>query len=80
MSIKRYLKDHGVCILIFLICMGITEGIFLLFNLSITLQIFVLIVLFLGIFAAGIYDYKRKKSFYQELKSRSFKSWKKNIC
>ena len=46
MSIKRYLKDHGVCILIFLICMGITEGIFLLFNLSITLQIFVLIVYF----------------------------------
>ncbi len=70
MSIKRYLKDHGVCILIFLICMGITEGIFLLFNLSITLQIFVLIVLFLGIFAAGIYDYKRKKSFYQELEQK----------
>ena len=70
MSIKRYLKDHGVCILIFLICMGITEGIFWLFNLSITLQIFVLIVLFLGIFAAGIYDYKRKKSFYQELEQK----------
>ena len=42
----------------------------MLFNLSITLQIFVLIVLFLGIFAAGIYDYKRKKSFYQELEQK----------
>ena len=36
MSIKGYLKDHGICILIFLIGMGITEGIFLLFNVSIT--------------------------------------------
>ena len=54
MSIKGYLKDHGICILIFLIGMGITEGIFLLFNVSITLQIFVLTVLFLGLLAAGI--------------------------
>lgn len=70
MSIKGYLKDHGICILIFLICMGITEGIFLLFNLSITLQMFVLTVLFLGILAAGIYDYNRKKSFYHDLEQK----------
>lgn len=70
MSIKGYLKDHGICILIFLICMGVTEGIFLLFNLSITLQMFVLTVLFLGILAAGIYDYNRKKGFYRELEQK----------
>lgn len=70
MSIKEYLKDHGVCILIFLICMGITEGIFLLFNLSMTLQIFVLTVLFLGFLAAGIYGYNRKKGFYRELEQK----------
>lgn len=70
MSIKRYLKDHEICILIFLICMGVTEGIFLLFNLSITLQMFVLTVLFLGILAAGIYDYNRKKGFYRELEQK----------
>ena len=70
MSIKGYLKDHGICILIFLIGMGITEGIFLLFNVSITLQIFVLTVLFLGLLAAGIYDYSRKKGFYRELEQK----------
>lgn len=70
MSIKGYLKDHGICILIFLIGMGITDGIFLLFNVSITLQIFVLTVLFLGLLAAGIYDYSRKKGFYRELEQK----------
>ena len=70
MSIKRYLKDHEICILIFLICIGITEGIFLLFNLSMTLQIFVLAVLFLGILVAGAYDYNRKKGFYQDLEKK----------
>ena len=70
MSIKGYLKDHGICILIFLIGMGITEGIFLLFNLSMTLQIFALAVLFLGLLAAGIYDYSRKKGFYRELEQK----------
>lgn len=70
MSIKRYLKDHEICILIFLICIGITEGIFLLFNLSMTLQIFVLAVLFLGILVAGAYDYNRKKGFYRELEQK----------
>lgn len=54
----------------FLIGMGITEGIFLLFNVSITLQIFVLTVLFLGLLAAGIYDYSRKKGFYRELEQK----------
>lgn len=70
MSIKRYVKDHGICILILVLCMGIMEGIFLLFNLRITLQMFVLTVLSLGLFAAGTYDYKRKKSFYQELEQK----------
>lgn len=70
MSIKKYLKDHGICILIFLVCFGITEGIFLLFDLSITLQIFVLTVLSLGILTAGIYDYNRKKIFYHDLEQK----------
>lgn len=67
MSIREYVKDHGICILIFLICMGITEGIFLLFDLSVALQIFVFIVLFFGIFTVGLYDYYRRKIFYHDL-------------
>lgn len=70
MSIKEYIKDHRTCILIFLICMGIIEGIFLLFDLSVALQIFVFIVLFLGIFTAGIYDYYRRKIFYHDLEQK----------
>lgn len=73
MSIKEYLKDHGVCILIFLICMGITEGIFLLFNLSMTLQIFVLTVLFLGFLQQEFMVITGKRDFIENW-SRSFNS------
>lgn len=71
MSIKAYIKDHGVLLGIWIFSVVVIEGLLLLFHGTETLQIFVLAIEVLALLGAGGYEYSRKRRFYAHMKNQA---------
>ncbi len=70
MRLGRYLNDHKVPLGIFIAMLGIVEAILLLFHTTIVLQVFVQVVLIGNGIVIIVYDYQRKKPYYQKVKEQ----------
>nr|WP_317361605.1 sensor histidine kinase [uncultured Blautia sp.] len=70
MSGKKYLKDHGMALVIWGLEALILESILWMFHVRIPVQIFAFSVQFLAIFLIFYWDFSRKKEFYCEMEEK----------
>ena len=70
MSGKKYLKDHGMALVIWGLEALILESILWMFHVRIPVQIFAFSVQFLAIFLIFYWDFSRKKEFYLEMEEK----------
>ena len=71
MKFREYLVDHISVILIFLFVIILSEGLFLIFNITFELNVFILAIDIAGFLFSFIFSYFKKAIFLRELQKRT---------
>ena len=70
MKLTNYLKDKLVHLILFFCLLISIEIVLILFDTVYTLQVFIHFLLILFVIIIILYDYNRKKSFYNDMKNK----------